>query len=166
MTPAAFQDFKPWAVVTLLSLPPSEKGEFLDLVLYKAAVEARKEVKGLETMEEQLAVFDDLSEADQIALLRETLDSRDQMPAMFEDLIQAYLAQDLDALMERSEALSPGRGPKALGPVPGGRGGLPEPAHGGARAAALGSGGLVHRGRGPAPSRGGGLAAPARAKGV
>lgn len=103
MTPAAFQDFKPWAVVTLLSLPPSEKGEFLDLVLYKAAVEAGKEVKGLETMEEQLAVFDDLSEADQIALLRETLDSRDQMPAMFEDLIQAYLAQDLDALMERSE---------------------------------------------------------------
>jgi uncharacterized protein YbaP (TraB family) len=103
MTPAAFQDFKPWAVVTLLSLPPSEKGEFLDLVLHKAAVEARKEIKGLETMEEQLAIFDDLSEADQIALLRETLDSRDQMPAMFEDLIQAYLAQDLDALVERSD---------------------------------------------------------------
>jgi uncharacterized protein YbaP (TraB family) len=103
MTAAAFQDFKPWAVVTLLSLPPAEKGEFLDLVLYRAAVDARKEIKGLETMEEQLAVFDRLNEADQIALLRETLDSRDRMPAMFEDLIQAYLAQDLDALMERSE---------------------------------------------------------------
>lgn len=103
MTPAAFDDFKPWAVVTLLSLPPAEKGEFMDLVLYRAAVDAGKEIKGLETMEEQLAVFDSLSETDQIALLRETLDSRDQMPAMFEDLIQAYLAQDLDALMERSE---------------------------------------------------------------
>jgi hypothetical protein len=103
MTPAAFQDFKPWAVVTLLSLPPAEKGEFLDLVLYRAALESRKEIKGLETMEEQLAVFDGLSEADQIALLRETLDARDRMPAMFEDLIRAYVAQDLDALMERSE---------------------------------------------------------------
>ncbi|MGE5153197.1 MAG: TraB/GumN family protein [Bdellovibrio bacteriovorus] len=103
MTPAAFDDFKPWAVVTLLSLPPAEKGEFMDLVLYRSAVEAGKKIKGLETMEEQLAVFDSLTEADQIALLRETLDSRQEMPAMFEDLIRAYLAQDLDALMARSE---------------------------------------------------------------
>lgn len=103
MPPAAFQDFKPWAVVTLLSLPPTEKGEFLDLLLYQAAVDAKKVIKGLETMEEQLAIYDNLSEADQIGLLRETLDSREQMPEMFETLIQAYLAQDLDALMERSE---------------------------------------------------------------
>lgn len=103
MTPAAFEDFKPWALVTLLSLPPTQKGEFLDLVLYRTAAEAQKTIRGLETMEEQVAVFDALSEADQIALLRETLDARHQMPAMFEDLIRAYLAQDLDALMERSE---------------------------------------------------------------
>jgi len=103
MTPEAFKDFKPWAVVTLLSLPPSEKGEFMDLVLYRTAVDAHKEIKGLETMEEQLGVFDGLSEADQIALLREALDSRGEMPALFEDLIRAYLAQDLEGLMERSE---------------------------------------------------------------
>lgn len=103
MTPAAFADFKPWAVVTLLSLPPAEKGEFLDLSLYRAAKDAGKAIRGLETMEEQLAVFDGLGEADQITLLEETLDGRDQMPALFTDLIQAYLAQDLDALLERSE---------------------------------------------------------------
>lgn len=112
MTPAAFEDFKPWAVVTLLSLPPTEKGEFLDLSLYRAAKDAGKAIRGLETMEEQLAVFDSLSEADQIALLEETLDGRDQMPDLFEDLIQAYLAQDLVALMERSERHLKGGDPR------------------------------------------------------
>lgn len=112
MTPNAFEDFKPWVVVTLLSLPPAEKGEFLDLALYRAAVEAQKTIRGLETMEEQLAIFDGLDELDQIALLRETLDARHQMPAMFEDLIRAYLAQDLDALMERSELHLRGSDPR------------------------------------------------------
>jgi uncharacterized protein YbaP (TraB family) len=54
-------------------------------------------------MEEQIGIFDTMSEEDQIALLRETLDAQPQMPALFEDLIRAYLAQDLDALMARSE---------------------------------------------------------------
>jgi uncharacterized protein YbaP (TraB family) len=103
MTPEAFKDFKPWAVVTLLSLPPAEKGEFMDLVLYRTAVDAGKEIKGLETMEEQLGVFDGLSESDQIAFLEEALDSRAEMPTLFEELIQAYLAQDLETLMELSE---------------------------------------------------------------
>jgi uncharacterized protein YbaP (TraB family) len=103
MTPNAFADFKPWAVVTLLSLPPAQNGEFMDLALYRTAVGSGKEIKGLETMEEQIGIFDTMSEEDQIALLRETLDAQPQMPALFEDLIRAYLAQDLDALMARSE---------------------------------------------------------------
>jgi len=103
MTPNAFADFKPWAVVTLLSLPPAQNGDFMDLILYRTAIGSGKEIKGLETMEEQLAIFDTMSEADQIALLKETLDARPQMTALFEDLIRAYLAQDLDALTARSE---------------------------------------------------------------
>jgi hypothetical protein len=103
MTPNAFADFKPWAVVTLLSLPPAQDGDFMDLILYRTAIGSGKEIKGLETMEEQLAIFDTMSEEDQIALLKETLDARPQMTALFEDLIRAYLAQDLDTLMARSE---------------------------------------------------------------
>lgn len=102
MPPAAFRDFKPWAVVTLISVP-AETGDFLDLRLYRAALEAGKPIKGLESIEEQLAVFDDLSETDQIALLREALKSRNELPEMTETLIRAYLAGDLEALMERSE---------------------------------------------------------------
>jgi uncharacterized protein len=112
MPPAAFRDFKPWAVLTLISVPPTGSGDFLDMRLYRRAAEAGKRILGLESMEEQLAVFDDMSESDQIALLREALESRDELPAMFESLIEAYLARDLDTLMERSEHYLQGKDPR------------------------------------------------------
>jgi uncharacterized protein YbaP (TraB family) len=105
MPSAAFRDFKPWAVVTLLSIPPADNGEFLDLRLYRAALAGGKRVQGLESMEEQLQVFDGLAESDQIALLRETLASRDRLPVLFETLIQRYLERDLDGLTRESERL-------------------------------------------------------------
>ncbi|MFZ0788685.1 MAG: TraB/GumN family protein [Chromatiaceae bacterium] len=112
MPPAAFRDFKPWAVLTLISVPPAGSGEFLDMRLYRTAKDAGKRILGLESMEEQLAVFDDMNESDQIALLREALGSRDELPAMFESLIEAYLARNLDTLMERSEHYLQGTDPR------------------------------------------------------
>jgi uncharacterized protein len=103
MTDAAIKDFKPWAVVTLLSLPPAKTGQFLDLRLYQRALSEGKPVIGLESIEEQLGVFDNLSERDQIALLRETLAAHDMMPAVFQRLIGAYLARDIGELLRLSE---------------------------------------------------------------
>jgi uncharacterized protein len=100
---AAIQDFKPWAIITLLSLPRSETGQFLDLRLYQDAMAQGKPVLGLETMDEQLSIFEHLSERDQVALLRETLAVRDEMPDVFERLIRAYLSRDLDELLRLSE---------------------------------------------------------------
>ncbi|MBK1721516.1 TraB/GumN family protein [Thiocystis violacea] len=100
----AFKDFKPWAVMTQLSIPPAETGEFLDLRLYRSAVAAGKGVKGLETMEEQLAIFDELAEADQVALLDETLAASALMPVLFRQLTEAYLQRDLLRLQALSDA--------------------------------------------------------------
>ncbi|NEV63571.1 TraB/GumN family protein [Thiorhodococcus minor] len=106
----AFKDFKPWAVMTQLSTPPGKTGNFLDMRLYRGAVAEHKRIAGLETMEEQLAIFDRLEEADQIALLEETLEARGELPKMFEQLTLAYLQRDLarlqwlsDAYLEESE---------------------------------------------------------------
>lgn len=96
----AVRSFKPWAVTTLLSMPESETGRSLDMVLYRKALAAGMPVVGLETMQEQLAVFEGLSAADQVALLREALTSLPSMPAMFESLIEAYQRRDLAGLME------------------------------------------------------------------
>jgi uncharacterized protein YbaP (TraB family) len=103
MNEAAIKDFKPWAVVTLLSVPRSETGEFLDMLLYRDALAAEKPVVGLESIDEQLAVFEDLSEPDQVALLKETLEAGDQLPAVFERLLEAYLARDLTELLRLSD---------------------------------------------------------------
>ncbi|AFL73830.1 TraB/GumN family protein [Thiocystis violascens] len=115
MSEDAFKDLKPWAVMTLLSTPPTETGHFLDMVLYRAALATGRPVQGLETMEEQLAVFDGMSEADQIGLLRETLKSRSRLPIMFEQLTQVYLARDLGRLVDLSESFLQGGDPRLAG---------------------------------------------------
>ncbi len=94
----AIRGFKPWAAATLLALPPARTGEFLDIHLYRTALAAGKEVIGLETIEEQVAVFDSLGEEDQILMLKETLDIRHQLPLILERLLAAYLDRDLTAL--------------------------------------------------------------------
>lgn len=98
MTAEAIKDFKPWAIVTILSLPPARTGEFLDMHLYKSALAAGKPVIGLETIDEQLAVFDALRENDQIELLHETLKVLEQLPAIHERLLETYLKRDLGEL--------------------------------------------------------------------
>ena len=100
MAEEAIKDYKPWAAATLLGMPEAGTGEFLDIRLYKAALAAGKQVQGLESIEEQLAVFDTLTEEDQIALLRETLEARPTLPEVFARLLEAYLSQDL-ARLER-----------------------------------------------------------------
>lgn len=98
MSEEAVKDFKPWAIVTILSLPPAKTGDFLDLHLYKSALAAGKPVIGLETIDEQLAVLDGLSESDQLELLNETLKVLEHLPAVHERLLETYLRRDLKEL--------------------------------------------------------------------
>jgi len=96
---AAAERFKPWAVIMLLSMPPSSTGQLLDLTLVEKANAAGKPVQGLETMAEQLAVFERLGNADQVALLEDTLANHDALPRLFDHLTHIYLARDLSGLL-------------------------------------------------------------------
>lgn len=95
---------KPWAVAVTLSTPPLETGEVLDRVLYQDAVKQGKAVYGLETMQEQLDLFDTMSEADQIILLQDALDNLQQLEAMHAELLAAYRQRDLGRLLAINEA--------------------------------------------------------------
>ncbi|MCG8427059.1 MAG: TraB/GumN family protein [Chromatiales bacterium] len=101
----AVRDFKPWAIAVMLSMPPSKSGQFLDLILYQKAVENGIEVVGLESAKEQMGVFDQMSESDQIYLLRETLAQLDQIPSMLDDMLRAYLESDLAGLETQMDAM-------------------------------------------------------------
>lgn len=92
---------KPWVVMVMLSMPKPETGEFLDKVLYTAALKQGKSVYGLESVEEQVAVFEELSLNDQITLLKAAIG--ESASTMIEELIQAYLARDLAAMVALNE---------------------------------------------------------------
>lgn len=103
MPEMAIRNYKPWAMMTILSMPPPTTGQFLDMVLYQSAQLEGKAVYGLETVQEQLAVFDGFSEAEQIAMLRDTLDNQPYFEEIFEQMTVAYLKGDLAALMQINE---------------------------------------------------------------
>ena len=91
--------FKPWAVMIILNMPPSKTGEFLDLQLYKQAQQLKLPTHGLETVDEQLAVFEVMSIKDQVFLLKESLKTS---PDLLEKMLELYLQGDLNALLKLS----------------------------------------------------------------
>ena len=87
-----------WAVYTTLSLPPGQRDLPLDLQLMLRAQAADKPVFGIETLAEQTALFADLSTADQLALLRETVCHWEAQQRDMRKLVDAYVVGDLGGL--------------------------------------------------------------------
>ena len=89
---------KPWAVLVNLVVPEPTEGVILDNELLHQAMLQRKTVYQLETVEEQIAVFDDIPMETQVALLQDTLRRFDLMAGMIGRTIDAYLASDLEGI--------------------------------------------------------------------
>lgn len=89
---------KPWAAAVALSMPAPETGEVLDMLLYQRALQAGKQVFGLESIREQLAIFDDMPERDQLILLRDAVENFPAIDALHRELIDAWKQRDLGAL--------------------------------------------------------------------
>jgi len=104
--------FKPWALALFLSVPPQNPEEVLDVVLARTARAQGKPVHELETLEEQVAIFDGMSEGDQIMLLRRAITDYEQMPRLLGRIVEAWLARDL-AGMRRIGEEAAGGGPEA-----------------------------------------------------
>lgn len=103
----AIEYMKPWAVMVTLSAPREGRGLFLDMALQLAATRRGIPTYGLETMPEQIAVFNGMRLEDQIVLLRDTLQTLQLAQSAMEDLTQAYLNRDLAGLLALSEKFRP-----------------------------------------------------------
>ena len=99
--------FRPWAVTLMLEVPQQNSMEVLDFMLYQMAQEQHKPVHELETADEQIAVFEDMPEADQVTMLKDAVENYQDIPGQTEQLVQAYLARDL-AQMWRIDQQSTG----------------------------------------------------------
>lgn len=96
--------FRPWAAALIFSVPVSELDRTasgvmaLDRSLQQAADARGTKVFGLETIDEQIALFSDMPEPEQIVSLGLTLDLNPNIDALFAEMKQAYIAGDLDKL--------------------------------------------------------------------
>ncbi|MGH8648529.1 MAG: TraB/GumN family protein, partial [Burkholderiales bacterium] len=79
----------------LLSVPPQDPSNVLDLVLARLATERGKPVHELESMDEQISVFEGMSQQDQVALLKQAVDEYEGLPRQIARVVDAYLARDL-----------------------------------------------------------------------
>lgn len=99
----ATRRMRPWAVAMTLSMPPPETGLFMDLALSFRASGLGLDVVALETLDEQLTFLTGLSEEGQIDLIRMAVEDFDQMRALFDELVTAYLEGDLEQLERISD---------------------------------------------------------------
>ncbi|MBI5462177.1 MAG: TraB/GumN family protein [Gammaproteobacteria bacterium] len=94
----SLRTLKPWAVAMTLMVPKTNTGLFLDRVLYLEALAKGKPIAGLETVAEQIEVFDGLSRDDQVALVAESLRSFPKLDTLYAELRAAYVRRDLRAI--------------------------------------------------------------------
>jgi uncharacterized protein YbaP (TraB family) len=106
---------KPWAALMKLDWGGARSDvRSLDENLLSAARMRRMQLVSLESIEEQIAAFDTIPMASQVALLRHALAHRDTLAAGTEWTIEAWLAGDLAALAripQRVGAQYPGMAP-------------------------------------------------------
>lgn len=101
--PTLAESMKPWAAFTTLSMPAGMGTEPLDLQLMNSAHSHGKQVVGLESVDEQLAVFENVPQAEQVTMLREVACHYEVFQAELGEMVDAYVARDLVALVEQSE---------------------------------------------------------------
>lgn len=102
---STLSQLKPWVVAVQLSMPKPKTGVPLDLFLYYEAKKMGKALYGLESLDEQLAVFDEMDLQQQVVFLDQALQLYPQMDGMLEKLLQYYLKRDLHAIQRYADEL-------------------------------------------------------------
>jgi len=93
----AVRVFKPWALIPIFSFPPDQFARVasgqapLDDFLQQEARESGTSLAALESIEEQLGLFDDMSDADQVAMLDAVVSDRAKTLKQFNQMIEFYL---------------------------------------------------------------------------
>ncbi|MBL1279771.1 MAG: TraB/GumN family protein [Fluviicola sp.] len=96
---AAFSKMKPFAVMQLATqIYFSGKTESYELTFNQLAQENEIEVKGLETIAEQMALFDSLSNEQQVEMLMETIRDGDKAIETIKEMQEIYNQQNVDTL--------------------------------------------------------------------
>jgi len=97
------ESMKVWAVVMTLSVPAPETGLFMDISLSLRASGNGLRVVGLESLKQQLSFLEDMPMAQQLDMLDQALVDYQRVREMHDQLVDAYLAGDLQVLQKEAE---------------------------------------------------------------
>lgn len=103
ISPDVMNHMKPWAVLMLLMMPADQRVQSevaLDMVLYRRASQRRIRLTGLETVQEQVAVFESMTLQDQLWMLNRSVEDIDNIDAQLPEMLNAYLNRNLAQLVK------------------------------------------------------------------
>jgi hypothetical protein len=114
--PTAFDKFKPFFAALTLVMANAQKLGFTgesgaEAVLTKAAKDGKKPIGALETLDFQMGLFANMSEAEQIKMLQQTLDELPEAAKLFDEMNEHWTKGDAEGfakLMNEMDAQSPG----------------------------------------------------------
>ena len=94
-----FGKMKPFVLIQLMTKNSfGESPASYEMSLEKIAKENETSVEGLETIEEQMALFDNIPMEEQVEMVMSSLRNADSSAVETQKLIDAYLNQDIDSL--------------------------------------------------------------------
>jgi len=101
--PTAFDKFRPFfAALTVIMAGAQKLGmtgeQGAEAILTKAAKDGKKPISGLETVDYQMSLFANLSEADQIKMLEETLSELDKLGDVFAEMNKHWTSGDSEGM--------------------------------------------------------------------
>ena len=113
--PTAFDKFKPFFAALTVVMARAQKLGFTgeqgaEAILTKAAKDAKKPISGLETIDYQMSLFANMSDADQVKMLEETLKEIEKLGLMFAEMNKHWTSGDAEGmakLMNEMNAQSP-----------------------------------------------------------
>ncbi len=102
MSVKMIQNMKPFFLTSMLYPKMIDcPMQSFELELMKVSKEQNEEVYGLETVEEQMKVFDDIPYEDQVAdLIRMAKDNLEYDKETFADLLEVYKSEDINAMLD------------------------------------------------------------------
>jgi len=102
---ALLNPLKPFTLLSLIYLKglPCTQQESYEMNFVKMAKEQHKEINGLESLEDQFAVFDSIPEKDQAKMIMDLVNNFHEQKGEFERMVANYKAQNLNALQDEIE---------------------------------------------------------------
>ena len=88
-----------FSILTLKSLPCAEPQSY-ELTFVKMAKEQSKEVLGLETIEDQMKIFDGMPDSVQVQMVMRYINEFDEQKKEFAKMVDAYKQENLDSIYE------------------------------------------------------------------